>query len=99
MLKMLLLNLALLMSVQKEYGMPLKQIDFRDITERQPDYLSVEMVVSESNGTGGGYDEHGYIAYNAVVPQGDTVMSFVVYNPSNQECDDILYVIDNGEIR
>lgn len=99
MLKMMLINLMLLMSVQREYGMPLKQIDFENITNRESDYIAVEVVKSESDGIHGGYDEYGYIAYNADVPQGEKVISFVLYNSENQECDDILYVIDNGQIR
>ena len=99
MIKIMLINLMLLMSIHRETGMPMKQVAFEDITSRDSDYIAVEIVESRADGIRGGYDTNGYIAYNTYVPKGEKVISFMVYSPESQECDDILYVIDNGRIR
>ena len=60
----------------------------------------VEKVISISNGKGGGII-HGkwYIAYNKKVRKEKAVVSYCVYNPKTNYCDDVVAVIDNKKIR
>lgn len=61
--------------------------------------IYVEKVVSWSEGHYG-YDKDGYyIYYNKYVKKGKRVVSYLVYNPKNNYCDDVIAVVDNGKIR
>lgn len=68
-------------------------------------YIIVEKVVSVSDGTGYGWystktkGTRYIIGYNKRVPKGKLVTSYVIWNPRSNECDDILYVIDNQKVR
>ena len=68
-------------------------------------YIIVEKVVSKSDGTGNGWystktkGTNYIIAYNKRVPKGRKVTSYVIWNPGSNECDDILYVVDNKRWR
>lgn len=67
-------------------------------------YVVVEKVVSTGNGTKHGWyktaDGNRYIiGYNRKVPKGKKVTSYVIWNPENNECDDVTYVVDNGKVR
>ena len=59
------------------------------------DTLCVEYVISHSLGDDGGMTTNGsYIGYNARVPKGKRVVSYVIWN-----YDDIVAVYDNGKMR
>ena len=68
-------------------------------------YIVVEKVVSVSDGTGYGWystktkGTNYIIGYNKRVPKGKRVTSYVIWNPKSNECDDILYVVDNKKFR
>lgn len=68
-------------------------------------YILVEKVVSVSDGTGYGWystktkGTNYIIGYNKKVPKGKKVTSYVIYSPHSNECDDILYVVDNQKVR
>ena len=60
----------------------------------------IEVIESTSNGDGTGTMDGGWmIAYNTTVPQGEHVMSYCIYNPNTNYCDDVVAVVDNGMIR
>jgi len=69
------------------------------------DYIVVEKVVSKSDGTGYGWystktkGTNYIIGYNKRVKKGKRVTSYVIWNPKTNECDDILYVVDNKRVR
>lgn len=69
------------------------------------DYIVVEKVVSVSDGK-----KHGrystktkgtnyIIGYNKNVPKGKKVTSYVIWSPYSNECDDVLWVVDNHRYR
>ena len=64
-------------------------------------YIIVEKVVSISDGSGHGWystktkGTKYIIGYNRKVPKGKKVLSYVIWNPASNECDDILYVVDH----
>ncbi len=62
-------------------------------------YIVVERIVSTSDGTGYGWYFDCIIGYNQKVPKGKKVVSYVIYNPVTNYCDDILYVVDNNKYR
>ena len=60
----------------------------------------VEKCISYSSGSNFGYTKEGYfIRYNKIVPIGQEVTSYFIYNPYTNYCDDILLAIDNGLVR
>lgn len=62
--------------------------------------IYVEKVVSISNGKGGGKIKgKWYIAYNKKVKKGKKVVSYCIYNPKTNYCDDVIAVVDNKMIR
>lgn len=69
------------------------------------DYIVVEKVVSKSDGTGYGWystktkGTNYIIGYNKKVKKGKKVTSYVIWSPLTNECDDILYVVDNKKVR
>ena len=68
---------------------------------REKPYIVVSKVYSISDGTGYGWygtktkGTNYIIAYNKRVPKGKRVLSYVIWNPKTNYCDDILYVVDN----
>jgi len=100
---------------RKEGYKKIKLIDTNNSTDKQAwkiidhrkgkNYIVVEKVVSVSDGTGYGWystktkGTNYIIGYNKKVPKGRKVTSYVIWNPANNECDDILYVIDNKAFR
>ncbi len=57
-------------------------------------------IYSKSNGNGYGTCEDGsMVAYNKKVKKGKRVVSYLVYNPYSNYCDDVVAVIDNKRIR
>ena len=68
-------------------------------------YIVVEKIISESNGDGyGWYKIEGtarefLIGYNSKIKKGEMVTSYVIWNPETDECDDVLYVVDNAKYR
>lgn len=69
------------------------------------DYIVVEKVVSVSDGK-----RHGWystktrgtryiIGYNKSVAKGKKVTSYVIWSPYSNECDDVLWVVDNHTYR
>ena len=60
----------------------------------------VEIIKSKSNGDKSGRTKEGYyIAYNKKVKKGKKVVSYCLYNPNNNYCDDVIAVVDNKMIR
>ena len=57
-------------------------------------------IYSKSNGGKYGTCEDGsIIAYNKKVKKGKRVVSYCIYNPYTNYCDDIIAVVDNKKIR
>ena len=62
--------------------------------------IYVEKSESVSSGNAYGYSDDGYyIVYNCPVEKGKTVISYCIYNPHTNYIDDVVAVVDNGEIR
>lgn len=62
-------------------------------------YIVVEKIVSWSCGRYG-FDKYGYyIKYNKYVKKGKKVISYCIYNPYTNYCDDVDFVIDNRKVR
>ena len=78
----------------------LKRYDEKKLLHRKNcGKIYVERVISWSKGHYG-YDKDGYyIWYNKKVKKGKKVISYLVYNPTNNYCDDVIAVIDNEKIR
>ena len=78
----------------------LKKYDEKKLLHRKNcGKIYVERVISWSEGHYG-YDKDGYyIWYNKKVKKGKKVISYLVYNPTNNYCDDVIAVIDNEKIR
>lgn len=80
----------------KKVGLFDKRIDNR----KGKKIVYVEKVISISNGHKGGIIKgKWYIAYNKKVKKGKKVISYVIYNPHTNYCDDIVAVVDNKMIR
>ena len=75
------------------------------INRKWKSYIVVEKIISESNGDGyGWYKIKGtarelLIGYNSKIKKGEMVTSYVIWNPDTDECDDVLYVVDNAKYR
>jgi len=59
----------------------------------------VEKMVSYSRGNYGYTKEGYYIKYNKRVAKNKKVISYCIYNPKTNYCDDVVAVIDNRKIR
>ena len=61
----------------------------------------IEKIVSISSGKNYGYTKKGhyYIAYNKKVKKGKRVVSYFVWNPNTNYCDDVIASVDNKMIR
>lgn len=59
----------------------------------------VEKMISYSKGKYGYTKEGYYIKYNKRVKKGKKVISYCIYNPKNNSCDDVVAVVDNKIIR
>ena len=59
----------------------------------------VERFVSYSKGRYGLSKKGEYVRYNKNVRKGKKVVSYFVYNPETNYCDDVVAVIDCGKIR
>lgn len=72
---------------------------------RGKSYIVVSKVYSISDGTGYGWystktkGTNYIIAYNKRIPKGKKVLSYTIWNPKTNYCDDILYVVDNLKYR
>lgn len=74
------------------------------LSRKNKDYIVVEKVVSVGNGSKHGFyktaDGNEYIiGYNKKVTKGKRITSYIIWNPTSNECDDIAYVIDNNKVR
>lgn len=84
-----------------------KDKDFWKIVDHRKgkNYIVVEKVVSVSDGkTHGWYSTktkgtNYIIGYNKNVPKGKKVTSYVIWSPYSNECDDVLWVVDNHMYR
>ena len=57
-------------------------------------------IYSKSNGNGYGTCEDGsMVAYNRKVKKGKRVVSYLIYNPNTNYCDDVVAVVDNKKVR
>lgn len=69
------------------------------LNRKNKKYIVVEKVDSVSCGKYG-YDKAGYyIKYNKTVPKKKRVISYLIYNPNTNYCDDILWIVDNKMYR
>ena len=59
----------------------------------------VERFVSYSKGKYGYSKKGEYVKYNKKVSKGKKVISYFIYNPETNYCDDVVAVIDCGKIR
>lgn len=59
----------------------------------------VERFVSYSRGRYGYSKKGEYVRYNKKVKKGKKVVSYFIYNPYTNYCDDVVAVIDCGKIR
>ena len=68
-------------------------------------YVVVEKIISVSNGDGyGWYKMKGatreyIIGYNETIKKGEPVISYVIWNPETDICDDVLFVVDSKKFR
>ena len=99
----------------KKTGKEIKLIKANKMTDKQywktldnrkgKKYIIVEKVVSISNGkTHGWYSTKTkgskyIIGYNKKVKKGKKVVSYIIWNPKSNICDDILWVVDNQKYR
>ena len=98
----------------KKYRKPIKLLDENKLSDekfwkvvehrRGKPYIVVTKHVSVSNGKGYGWyrtkDGGKYItAYNKLVPKGRKVVSYLIWNPKTNYCDDIIWVVDNKAYR
>lgn len=80
----------------KKVGLFDKRIDNR----KGKKVVYVETIISVSNGRKGGIIKgKWYIAYNKKVKKGKKVVSYCIYNPYTNYCDDVVAVVDNKKIR
>ena len=59
----------------------------------------VEKMISYSKGKYGYTKDGYYIKYNKKVKKGKKVISYCIYNPKNNSCDDVVAVVDNKILR
>ena len=59
----------------------------------------VEKFVSYSKGNYGYSKKGEYVRYNKNVKKGKRVVSYFIYNPKTNYCDDVVAVIDCGKLR
>lgn len=59
----------------------------------------VERFVSYSQGSYGYSKKGEYVRYNKKVRKGKKVISYFIYNPKTNYCDDVVAVIDCGKVR
>ena len=101
-------------TVRTEYGnRPIRFVDGNGSEEKfwnvvssreNEEYIVVEKTISTGDGTDHGWyetvDGNRYIiGYNSEVDAGKQIVSYIIWNPETNECDDIAYVIDNEMIR
>ena len=60
--------------------------------------IYVEKMISYSKGKYGYTKEGCYIRYNKKVKKGKKVISYCIYNPRTNYCDDVVAVVDNNMI-
>lgn len=67
---------------------------------KSKDVVTVSVEKSFSDGGYYGTTLDGYtIAYNKKVKKGKKVKSYLIWNPHNNTCDDVVAVVDNKKIR
>lgn len=71
---------------------------YEQITSREGVIL-VEVVRTVSDGEHGFTRDGYYVSYNESVEPGENVTSYLIYNPENNAEDDVVAVVDNGNIR
>lgn len=59
----------------------------------------VEKFISYSKGKYGYSKDGYYVKYNQKVKKGKKVISYFIYNPYTNYCDDVVAVVDNHKIR
>ena len=59
----------------------------------------IEKVISYSKGKYGYTKDGYYIKYNKRVKKGKKVISYCIYNPKSNYCDDVVAVVDNKILR
>lgn len=100
---------------KKEGYKKIKLLKTNELTDKQlwkvvdhrkgKNYIVVEKIVSRSDGTGYGWystktkGSNYIIAYNKKVPKGKLVTSYIIWNPNSNECDNVLWVVDNYKFR
>ena len=59
----------------------------------------IEKFISYSKGKYGYSKDGYYVSYNTKVKKGKRVVSYFIYNPYTNYCDDVVAVVDNHRIR
>ena len=78
----------------------LDKYDAKKIEHRKgKNIVYIEKFVSYSKGKYGYSKDGYYVKYNTKVKKGKKVVSYFVYNPYTNYCDDVVAVVDNHKIR
>ena len=78
----------------------LKHYDEKKIEHRKgKNIVYIEKFVSYSKGKYGYSKDGYYVKYNTKVKKGKKVVSYFIYNPNTNYCDDVIAVVDNHKIR
>ena len=59
----------------------------------------IEVIHSVSAGGRDGWSKYGYLRYTKAVRKGKASISYAIWNPFNNSCDDIVAFVDHGKIR
>ena len=101
-------NWSIVKTLCKPYKKPIKLVSGHNkktdriiLHRKNKKYIIVEKTISISTGKDFGYeiDGHYHIAYNKRVKKNKKVISYIIYSPFSNECDEILYVVDNNTYR
>lgn len=101
-------NWNIVKTLCKPYKKPIKLVSKHNkktdriiLHRKNKKYIVVEKTISISTGKDFGYeiDGHYRIAYNKRVKKNKKVISYIIYSPTSNECDEILYVVDNNTYR
>lgn len=59
----------------------------------------VEILRTQSEGTGGYNNEGYYASYGRYIKKYTMVNVYIIYNPNNNECDDIVNIVIKGKLK
>lgn len=82
-------------TIRVVYGYNPKTMENR----KDKNIVYVERFVSYSKGSYGYSKKGEYVRYNKNVRKGKKVVSYFIYNPKTNYCDDVVAVVDCGKVR